>query len=161
MLVSYESSARGRAALFHALGLAQRAGAPLTVVTVATKEPVVGCARCRQSTVIWNREMRLLAEEELAEARSLVGPAAGIDSAVAVGDPVKALGEAADRSGADVVVLPWEPGGRLRRLFSPAVAGRLRKAGRWEVIVAPAAAHRSRDGSPVGVRASAAGSDQV
>lgn len=39
MLVSYESSARGRAALFHALALANRAGMPLTVVSVARREP--------------------------------------------------------------------------------------------------------------------------
>lgn len=144
VLVSYESSPHGRAALFHALGVARRAGAPMTVVSVTTNEPVnVGCARCRRSAAIWNRELRSLAQENLAEAAGLVGSSPAVDYAVAVGRPVHAIGQAADRSGADVIVLPWEPSGRLRRLFSSTVAEELGKAGPWEVIVAPAAAPRS------------------
>lgn len=161
VLVSYESSARGRAALLHALGLAERAGVPLTVASGARRGPVVGCARCRSNAVIWNREMRLLAAEELAEATSLVGPSVAVDYTVAIGDPVVALGQVAADSGADVIVVPWEPSGRIRRLFSVRVAERLSRAGRWEVIVAPAATSQSRDGSELGVQAGTVGSAQV
>lgn len=158
VLVSYQSSARGRAALGHALRLAREAGARLTVVSVATKEPVTGCARCRSNAVLWNQEMRYLAHEDLAEAAELVGSAPSVDFTVALGDPARAVGEAAARNHADVIVLPWEPHGRLRgRLFST-LEERLQKTGRWRVIVAPAEPPRSHDGSHPGVGASASNS---
>ena len=108
--------------------------------------------------MIWNREMRALAEEELADAAGLVGPLTSVDYQVAVGGPADALSQASVRSGADVVVLAWEPTGRLRRLFSPAVVEDLREAGGWEVIVAPAETPRSRDDTSLGVRAGVVGS---
>jgi hypothetical protein len=73
VLVEYESSARGRGARLHALRVAREAGAELTVVVVATRERVVGCARCRQSAVLWNREMASLAQEARDEAATVVG----------------------------------------------------------------------------------------
>jgi hypothetical protein len=94
--------------------------------------------------MIWNREMRGVAEETLGEAANLLGPSPAVDYVVAVGSPALAIGEAADHAGADTVVLPWRPTGRLRRLFSSTVAEDLRRAGRWEVIVAPAATPKSR-----------------
>jgi nucleotide-binding universal stress UspA family protein len=161
VLVGYESSVRGRAALFHALDLAEGAGVPLTVASEARKEPVVGCARCRSNAVMWNLEMRAMAADELAEAARLVGPSAAVDYTLAIGDPVHALGQIADGSGADVIVVPSEPSGRIRRLFSARVAEGLSRAGRWEVIVAPAAMSQSRDGSQLGVQAGTLGSAQV
>ena len=158
VMVSYESSARGRAALFYALDLAQRAGAPLTVVSVATQEPVTGCGLCRQTAAFWNHERRSMAEEDLAEAARLLGPMADVGYRVAVGRPVEVLDEVAGRVDADVVVLPWEASGRLRRLFSPTIAKGLRKAARCEVIVAPRATARSSDDSRASVPAGGAGS---
>lgn len=150
MLVSYESSTHGRAALSHALRLARQARVPLTVVSVARQEPVnVGCARCRQSAAIWNREMRLLADEQLAEAAGLVGADPAVEYKLAVGRAAQALADLAARSGADVLVLPCGPTGRIRGLFSSSVARELRKPGRWKVILAPAATARSGDGSRV------------
>ncbi|MBS1885705.1 MAG: universal stress protein [Actinobacteria bacterium] len=150
VLVSYRSSSRGRAALSYAVDLAHDLGVPLTVVSVVPEEPTdVGCARCRQSAVIWNREMRSLAAEELREAAGLVRPGATVDYVAAVGRPAEALGRAAERSDADLIVLPWEPGGRIRRLFSRTVAEGLRESGRWRVIVARAAP--GRNGAPVEV----------
>jgi nucleotide-binding universal stress UspA family protein len=138
VLVTYEPSPHGRAALFHALGIARQAGVPLTVIGVAAKEPVVGCAQCRQNASFWNCERQSLAEEDLAEAAGFVGPTSGVDYAVAVGRrPAQAIGEAASRARADVIVLPCEPGGPFRRRASQRLAERLSRAGTWEVIVAP------------------------
>jgi hypothetical protein len=139
VVVRYEPSARGRAALLHAFHLARGGELPLTVVSVATKEPVnVGCARCRHSAAVWNAEMRAVAEDELAEAARILGSSPAVDYAVVAGRPAQAIGEAADHAGADVVVVPWEPGGRVRRLFASTVAEDLRRLGCWQVIVAPA-----------------------
>jgi nucleotide-binding universal stress UspA family protein len=139
VLVAYEPSAQGREALLHASGIARSAGVPLTVVSVATKVSVDGCLRCRQSAVLWNREMRAIAREALAEAAELLGNAETVSFDVAVGQPARAIGEAADRAGADLVVLPWERDRRVRRPFSSTVVEDLRRPGRWDVIVAPRA----------------------
>jgi nucleotide-binding universal stress UspA family protein len=126
--------------LFHALSIARQAEAELTVVVVATRERVdVGCARCRHNAALWNREMRWLAEDALAEAADLVGPSRTVEYAMAYGEPKQALAGAAARSGADVKVVPWQPNGRLRRLYSSSIAEHLRRDGRWEVVVVPAA----------------------
>jgi len=95
------------------LSLARQAQAPLTVLSVATQQRVdVGCARCRQSAVIWNREMGLLARESLAEAAALVGRSTNIDYEVARGRPRDALTEVAARTGADLIVVDLEPDAR-------------------------------------------------
>ena len=129
----------------------------MTVVSLAAQDPVAGCGLCRQNAVFWNRERRSLAKGDLAEAASLVGTSPAVGYMVAAGRPVYALGEAADRTGADVIVLPWEPSGRLRRLFSSTVAERLRRSGRWQVIVAPAATPQSDDDSRLGTETGVAG----
>lgn len=137
VMVHYRSSESGRAALAYAMSLAQETSATLTVLSVATRVPVNGCASCRHSAVIWNREMHEIAREELAEAATLVARCADVRYIVGVGDPLKAVSEAADRSGADTVVVPHESGGRLRRLLAAPVEESLRKLGRWEVVTAP------------------------
>jgi hypothetical protein len=83
--------------------------------------------------------MRAVAREALAEAAGLLGHSATASYAVAVGQPAQAIGEAADRARADVVVVPWERLSRLRRQFTSLVAEDLRRPGRWDVIVAPPA----------------------
>lgn len=153
VLVNYRSSGRGRTALSYAVELAHEAGAPLTVVSVLTKEPTdIGCARCRQSAVIWNREMRQLADEELREAADTVHLSAAVEYVLAEGKPAEALRQAAERSGADLIVLPFESRGPIQRLFSSTLAERLRRPGHWRVVVAPAAPFRDglRVGAPAG-----------
>jgi len=141
VLVGFEPSQRGRAALLHALGVARQAAVPLTVVAVATQERVdVGCVRCRHSAALWNRELRALADEELAEAAKLVGPVSWVRYKVTVGRGARAISEAADSSGADVIVLPSERPRRFRRSSYNGVVEELRRAGRWTVIVAPESA---------------------
>lgn len=145
VLVEYESSARGRAALLHALRVAREAEAELTVVAVATRERVVGCARCRQSAVLWNREMASLAQEALDEAATIVGERPGIRYAIAHGDRKRALADAAAASEAELVVVQWEPTGGLRGLFSAGLAEHLGRDDRWQVAVAPVAAPEDRE----------------
>ena len=139
MLVAYEQSSHGREALLHAAALARDAGAPLTVVSVATTVAVDGCLRCRGSAVLWNREMQEVAHEALAEAERLVPDSVTASYEVAVGEPAEAISEAADEAHADVVVLPWERPRRLRRRFSSTVAEELRRPSRWHVVIAPPA----------------------
>jgi hypothetical protein len=92
VLVSYEPSPLGRAALLHAMSVARDAGADLMVVSVAAHERAdAGCARCRESAAIWNREMRSLAVEAVMEAASLVGPSRTVEYRVGYGQPIKAL----------------------------------------------------------------------
>jgi nucleotide-binding universal stress UspA family protein len=147
VLVEYESSPRGRAALLHALHVVHHAGAELTVVAVATRERVVGCARCRQSAVLWNREMASVAQEALDEAATIVGARPGTRYAIAYGDRKQALAEAAAAYEAELVVVPWEPTRGLRRRFSAGLAEYLSRDGRWEVTAAPVAAPDDREAS--------------
>ncbi len=138
VLVRYESSPAGRAALHHALEIARASSAELRVISVATHERVdIGCASCRKSAAIWNREMRSLAEEELAEAASFVGPDEPVAYQVVRGQPGDAIREAAAQCNAWMIVLPTQPG-RLRARRVSRLADGLRTAGDWEIAVAPA-----------------------
>lgn len=137
VLVKYEASPQGRAALRHALGIAREAKLPLTVVSVAVKERLAGCAQCQANTVFWNQERRSFAAKDLGEAVGLVGHAPGVEFAVVEGRPAQAIGRAATRAGVDVIVLPSQSKGRFRRIVSSREAERLRRAGPWTVIVAP------------------------
>lgn len=141
VLVTYEASADGRAALAHALGIARAADAPLTVIAVVPHERVdVGCARCRRSAVIWNHELGEIADEELMESARLVGPSSAVAYNVVRGPRTRAISDAAARSGADLIVLPWRRPSRVRALFSRDLTERLSREGRWRVVVAPRAA---------------------
>jgi nucleotide-binding universal stress UspA family protein len=119
--------------------MARDIGARLFVVAVARRERVgIGCATCRATTAFWNQEMKALAEQDLAEAGDLVGPSSAVEYAVACGSsPREALAQAAARSGAELIVVPREPSGRLRRLFSSRLARQLRSDGRWTVVTPP------------------------
>ena len=136
VLVSYEPSKRGHAALRHAISLARASGSRLIVTAVVPRAPVTGCARCRQSAVLWNHEMRSVASEELADAARLVGESGDVEYVPSYGELLPATAQAAERCAADVIVVPEQPTG-LRRLFSARIAEKLRDRGDWEVIVAP------------------------
>lgn len=143
VLVGYEPSKRGQAALRHAIELARAAGSRLTVTTVVPHARVNGCARCRQSAVLWNQEMREVAAEEMAGAAELVGDRQNVEYVAGYGEPLLAMTEAAQQCAADVIVLPEQPTG-LGRLFSPRIAEKLSGRGQWEVVVAPAAPDAKR-----------------
>lgn len=111
LLVLYDPTAAGRAALLDAAQHAHATGAPLTVITVTPQERInAGCARCRQSAAMWNAEMSEVAAEDLVQAGELLQPVGleTVDYVVARGDRQPAVAAAARRAGARAVIVPWE-----------------------------------------------------
>jgi len=137
VLVWFEDNREGRAALLHAYEIADAEGADLTVLTVATQERVAGCGVCMSGTVLWNHEMKKIAQEELAVARRMLDGAGQVSYETAVGDPDEAIAEAAWRAGALTVVLPWH----RNRLLEPPnrrdVCEKVVRRGPWQVIAGP------------------------
>lgn len=138
VLVSFETTERGRAALAEAAELARTADAQLTVlVALPPRERVDrGCGHCRFAASLWNHELDEVAQESVAEARAMLSGLSGVDYQVTYGSAVKTITEAAELAGADVIVLGEKPPGRWRRRVSPGLAERLRTAGGWHVVVA-------------------------
>lgn len=143
VLVLYEPSAGGRAALAHARSLARDADAALTVTVIAAQESTtLGCATSRKNAVVWNRLMGEVAAEALAEAADFLHGTPDVDFEVLRGERTQALLSAAARVRADLIVLPRRPYGALGRIVSVDLAGRLRAHGMWTVLEVPPA-HRS------------------
>lgn len=150
VLVWFQATPHGRAAIVHAQELASASGARLTVVAVAMRERVdVGCARCRQGAAIWNREMTDIGHEELQEAAGLLGGAGAAGYVLAFGSPAQAIVDTAIRCGADVIVLPSGRQGPLLERRSGRLKRQLSQRGVWCVVTAPPA---SASGSRVGPR---------
>jgi nucleotide-binding universal stress UspA family protein len=149
VLVLYDDSSQGRAALTEAATLASARDAPLTVLAVMPRErDDIGCARCRQGAVIWNHELGEIAEEQLAAAAAMLGRSTAIEYEIARGPLIESITSVARRDNVVTLVLPARRRHVLTR-FSRDQAGRLRRAGPWEVVVAPATAT-----DPVGARSS-------
>ena len=111
LLIAYERSKRGRAALMYGAQVARACGIPRTVISVTPQERSdVGCASCRQSAILWNVVMADLARENLLEAgRLLEPPGLGpIDYVIGRGDPAASIAAAATQAKADLIVVPWE-----------------------------------------------------
>lgn len=139
-LVVFEQTANGRVALSYAVQRARREGAELTVLRAMPYERVgMGCASCRHSAAIWNREMRYDAEEALAEARELVDDGASITYAIAKGQGAGEIARAAQTAQAQLIVLPSPRSPQLPRLGFASLADRVHGLGAWDVAVAPAA----------------------
>lgn len=146
VLVSYEPSREGKAALSYALDLAHAAGATLTVASVAPQERTdVGCARCRASALVWNEQLRALAHEQLSAVSQAIPDSRDVRYLAACGPERHMLAEAARRCEADIIVVPWRRGERLRRLLRLSQVESLRRRGPWTVRLAPRAVARSRD----------------
>jgi len=106
VLVVYEPSRRGEAAVRHAAKIATKAGARLSVVTVAVVE-ATDCHCCDTRSVYWNQVVRELAEDELAGARDVVSLNAAADFRVVSGESLpSAIAREAEQGGADMVVMP-------------------------------------------------------
>jgi nucleotide-binding universal stress UspA family protein len=122
ILVLYENSRRGAAALEQAAALAAREGALLTVVVVAVTEPED--ARCCDTrAVYWNGIVRELADEDLGRARALLGGGTAEFKVVTARSIPTALAIEAQRSRADTIlvpsargVLPWSRSRRARQV---------------------------------------------
>jgi len=141
VVVWFEATRAGRDALARAREIAERDRAQLTVLAVATQEPVSGCPRCRQGAVIWNREIRAIGQEELVEAGQILGPSFDARYELAVGRPLSAISDAAHECGADLIVLPSRRRSRLPRLRRRDLDERLRALGSWRVLSGPEPTH--------------------
>jgi nucleotide-binding universal stress UspA family protein len=113
LLVGYEPSRAGDAALDAAVLRAQEEGAALTVACVMPAEVSRSC--CSISTGRWKQILEEDARAALARARARVDPARGADYLVLRGRPAEALAVAARERGCDVVVVPRSPRGRTAR----------------------------------------------
>ena len=134
VLVAYEPSREGDAALSYALDIARAASATLTVASVTPQERTdVGCAHCRASARAWNEQLRLLAHERLSTAAKIVGDSPAVNYVAACGPERQVLAQAARRYEADLVVVPWRRAERLRRVVRLSLAADLRLRGPWEV----------------------------
>ncbi len=146
--VLFAQTANGHAALSYALERARREGAELNVLRAMPYERVnMGCASCRHSAAIWNREMRDDAEQALSEAREFVHDDASVT--YAMGQGAGEIARAAQITQTDLIVLPLTRSPRLARLGFASLADRLRGLGAWDVAVGPAATG-SEHGTPVG-----------
>ena len=158
VLIWFEDSAEGRAALAQAQELAQDWLARLTVVTVATHERVIGCGRCLQGTVLWNLEMKKIAHEELVQAGRILDGADDVSYQLLVGDPAEVITDAGSRADAQVIVLPWHRESRLSPPNRRHVAEQVGARGSWRVMVVGAeraarswrARHRGEVSAPAG-----------
>jgi nucleotide-binding universal stress UspA family protein len=138
VLVTYEPSREGDAALGYALDIARTAGATLTVVSVTPQERTdVGCASCRASARAWNEQLRLLAHERLSTAAKTIGDSPAVQYLAACGPERQVLAQAARQYEADIVVVPWRRAERLRRVVRLSLAEHLSQQGPWEVAIAP------------------------
>jgi hypothetical protein len=151
VLVLYESSRDGHAALRHALALARGQGTTLTVLANTPIESLeTGCLRCRGATARWNEALCEVAVEELADARMLLGDADGVEYLSERGRPREAIARAVRACGAGTIVVAGRRGPRLRRSLRRLAALRLRPAG-CELLLAAPAARRARP-APRGAR---------
>jgi nucleotide-binding universal stress UspA family protein len=138
VLVSFEPSREGAAALSYALDIARAARATLTVASVAPQERTdVGCAHCRASARVWNEQLRLLAHQRLSQAAKTIGDALAVHYLAACGPERQVLAQAAREHEADIVVVPWRRAERLHRVARRSLAENLRQRGPWEVVIAP------------------------
>jgi nucleotide-binding universal stress UspA family protein len=139
--VVYEARAEGRAALLYARALAADTGAPLTVLTVASRERTdMGCGSCRQGAAFRNEMACEFATADLTEARDVIAPAQAdlaVDYVLARGSFTRAVLTTAGNHGADVIVLPGQRRGRVRRRVSRDRAKVLESRTSASVVVAP------------------------
>jgi hypothetical protein len=137
VLVLYENSRRGAAAIHEAVAVAPT-DACLTVVTVAVAESA-GAGCCDTRAGYWNGVVRELAGADLDGAPPLIGGTTSAVFKVLTGQSVlAALTLEAQQSRADMVIVPsgrgihpWFRARRARRLQ--------RRAGDAVVVVAPSA----------------------
>jgi nucleotide-binding universal stress UspA family protein len=140
IVIVYERSAAGRAALLHAHSLAVDAGARLTVVAVGSRERTdIGCGSCRQGAAFRNQLAREGAEVALSDARTMLAsvppPPALVGYELARGTFRRAVAQAACEHRAEVIVVPAR-GGRLRRRFSRDRVAMLQARTAGSVVVA-------------------------
>jgi nucleotide-binding universal stress UspA family protein len=152
VIVWFEDDAAGRAALRRAYEIADTQHARLTVLTVATRERVIGCGRCLQGTVLWNIEMKKIACEDLRAACLLLENAPNVEYEWVVGAPVDSITEIARSKQADTIVLPRQRTSLLTPPQRRHVSDRVGINGPWQVIVGPEPGRLEQASSGLGHR---------
>jgi len=127
VLVIYDGSAAARSGLAEAASLTAEHDAPLTVVTLVVHErQAVGCC---VPAATWNRELDTIVDEQLTEARAILGSYGRAAHLAAVeGDGARAVHQTAEALGCDLVLVP------AHGLFPERLARGCRRAGCARVI---------------------------
>jgi nucleotide-binding universal stress UspA family protein len=116
ILVAYDGTTEGDAALLAAGSLAKREGARLTIVTVvALERPIRRLTRLPMGTSVWNDVLLDRARADLERAARLVDVPA--ERTVLFGSGAKALAAGVEEFGCDAIMLPAPRFQRLTKLL--------------------------------------------
>jgi nucleotide-binding universal stress UspA family protein len=116
ILVAYDGTSEGDAALLAASELAARDGARLTIVTVvALERPIRRVTRVPMLTSVWNDVLLDRARGDLERADRLLDMPA--ERTVLFGSQTKALAGGAEEFGCDAIMLPAPRSRRLAQLL--------------------------------------------
>ena len=126
ILVAYDGTAEGDAALLAASKLAARNGARLTIVTVvALERPIRRITRLPMLTSVWNDVLLDRARADLERADRLLDTPAELT--VLFGSQTEALAAGAEEFGCDAIMLPAQRTPRLAKLLQLDRSRRLRR----------------------------------
>jgi len=132
IVVAYDGSEAAHRALMRAADLGRMASAKLTVVSVAPAQHPAGG---RSSGAVDSGDLTEH-QHELEEARTLLaGEGLTGDVLEAVGHPIDAIIEAADRVGADLIVCGTRGLGRSKRLLLGSISSGLVQNATCDVLV--------------------------
>lgn len=139
IIVLYEPTKHGRRALAEGERLARDHRASLSVLVRSHHErQTLGCAQCQANVAFWNRELELIAHQELDQARALLEDPADTEYRVVNASNAHVLATLVASEGADLIVVPWRRSGSLSGRLGRGLIGRLRAAGVREVRMAAA-----------------------
>jgi nucleotide-binding universal stress UspA family protein len=133
LLVAYDGTSEGKEAVVAAGLLAERDRARLTIAAAVQLERSSRLAtRWFRGTGVWNDVLLDRARADVEGAARLASAPAEVT--VLIGAPDRALPEAADELGCDVIVLPPRPRSRFKRLLRRDPAAAIRRRTACEVI---------------------------
>jgi nucleotide-binding universal stress UspA family protein len=133
LLVAYDGTPEGEEAVVAAGLLAERDQARLTIAIVVELERSSRLAtRWSRGTGVWNDVLLDRARADLEHAARLASVPAEVT--VLVGTPDRALPEAVDELGCDVIMLPPRPRGRLMRVLRRDRTAAIRRRTSSEVV---------------------------
>lgn len=126
ILVAYDGTSDGDAALLAASKLARRDGGRLTIVTVvALERPLRRVTRLPMLTSVWNDVLLDRARADLERAGHLLDMPA--ERTVLFGSQTKALAAGVEEFGCDAIMLPARRSRRLAKLLHLDRSGRLQR----------------------------------
>jgi nucleotide-binding universal stress UspA family protein len=133
ILVAYDGTSDGDAALLAASRLAARDGARLTIVTVVTLErPIRRVTRLPMLTSVWNDVLLDRARADLERADQLLDIPA--ERTVLFGPQIKALAAGAEEFGCDAIMLPGRQPRWLAKLLHHDRSRRLQRRAKVPVL---------------------------